>query len=216
MKSLNVLLFVLISLLLGFVYGTDKGPVHIYGLTKRFVIFGDFNFDAIFIVDVDMGGIVGQLILNDEELDPENQGISYQDVEGGLPNAIENWTKPIGITTCDTCLDLWMTSHKRFNFYRIRLTRPLMEMADNADFTEFADSIIEPYDPWGQQKEQPFDNGQGRYMAMKRDGSVGFFSHRVYGLFQFLERNEKGENVLEVPASKMIANDSQLMGVLAY
>jgi hypothetical protein len=90
MKSLNVLLFVLISLLLGFVYGTGKGPVHIYGLTKRFVIFGDFNFDAIFIVDVDMGGIVGQLILNDEELDPENQGISYQDVEGGLPNAIEN------------------------------------------------------------------------------------------------------------------------------
>jgi hypothetical protein len=159
-------------------------------LTKRFVVFGDFNFDAISIVDLDMGGIVGQLILHDEESDPENQGISYQDVEGGIPNAIENWTKPVGLTTCDTCLDLWMTSHKRFNFYRIRFTSSLMEMADNTDFTEFADSIIEPYNPWGQQKEQPFDDGQWRYLDMKRDGSVGFFSQRVYGLFQFLERNE--------------------------
>jgi hypothetical protein len=182
-------------------------------LTKRFVVFGDFNFDAIFIVDVYMGGILGQLVLHDEQLDPENQGVSYQDVEGGLPNAIQNWTKPVGLTTCDTCLDLWMTSHKRFNFYRIRLTRPLMEMADNADFTEFADSIIEPYNPWGLQKKQPFDDGQWRYMAMKRDGSIGFFAHQVFGLFQFLERNEKGENVLQVSGSKMITNDSGLTGV---
>ena len=184
----NILLIILTTLLLGLVNGTGKGPVGIYGLTKRFVVFGDFNFDAIFIIDMYMGGIVGQLVMHEEEYDPENQGVSYQDVEGGTFDGIENWTKPIGLTTCDTCLDLWMTSHKRFNFYRIHLTRPLKEMADNADFTEFADSVIEPYNPWGLQQEQPFDDGQYRYMAMKRDGSVGFFSHRVHGLFQFMER----------------------------
>jgi len=160
-----------------------------------------------------MGGIVGQLNLHEEQYDPENQGVTIQDVEGGTLNVIENWTKPIGLTTCDTCLDFWITSHKRYNFYRIRLTRPLKEMADNDDFSEFASSTFEAYNPWGRQQQQPFNDGKYRYMAMKRDGSVGYFTHRIFGLFQFMERDAQGNNLLEGPGSRMVATDEQLMGV---
>jgi len=214
MKGFKSILLVLACYLLCLVQARGKGPTGIYTINNRYIMIGDMNFGAIFIIDLHLGGLVGQLILHDRQYDPENQGWSYEDVEGGL-NPIEHWIKPGGLSSCETCREIWITSLDSVNFFRIRLKRPLKEMADEHDFSDFTESVIEGYNPWGATNEEHIHDGNFRYIALTKDGSAGFFSHRVRGIFQFIQQdpNVPGVNILEAPGSKLVGAFDKLTGL---
>ena len=51
---------------------------------------------------------------------------------------LDGWVNPLGLSTCDECDNLFVTSPD--NLYRIKLERLLLEMAEAHDFSSLADT----------------------------------------------------------------------------
>jgi len=110
------------------------GPRAIYPITERFVALVDSSIDAVLIVDNKAGGaVVGHYILHDESVNDNP----------------DKWVNPLSITSCEDCDHIFLTNP--FMLFKIRLEKPLADMARSLDFSAFTQkSQISPiwYDGW--------------------------------------------------------------------
>ena len=160
---------------------TGKGTIDVYAINHQYAAVTDSNFDSIFVLDILRGGVVGKLILHRNETKPGD------------------WTNPTGLTSCDDCSFIILTSTHDAHMYRIELPygKSLLSMAEYHDFSALTWAEIIPYWPWSEFEP----NGKIRMVTMRRDGSIGYAAHYDYGLFQFdalYDRHHK--NLLLQPA----------------
>jgi hypothetical protein len=156
---------------------TGKGTIDVYAINDEYAAITDSNFDAILVVNLlQGGGIAGRLVLHEQVQSQEGDPINT--------NKKGEWTNPTGITSCDVCPFLILTSTKGEHMYKVMLphNRTLLDMAQAHDFTSMSTmghSAMVPYWPWNQFKP----SGKIRMVSMKRDGSMGYVAHFNYGLF---------------------------------
>ena len=143
------------------------GPKAIYPITERFVAIVDSSIDAVLIVDNKAGGaVVGHYILHDESVNDNT----------------DKWVNPLSITSCADCDHIFVTNP--YMLFKIRLEKPLADMARNLDFSPFTDkSQISPlwYDGWNPK----YQDGNIGMVSAAADGSTGYMTHKKGGVFSF-------------------------------
>mmetsp|Transcript_50356 Transcript_50356/g.151661 ORF Transcript_50356/g.151661 Transcript_50356/m.151661 type:complete len:303 (+) Transcript_50356:210-1118(+) len=161
------------------VSAAGKGPVGIYVINTEYVLTVDSSVDALLVIDVIHGGIVGQKILNDLFVDDiEPQAGVFRPAK----NLLKKFVNPTGVASCDGCKYIWMSSTKGAEFYRIELQEPLAQMALNRNFASLEKADVKEYWPWKDKKPGPC---QFRYVAVTPDGSRGFLEDYNRGLHTF-------------------------------
>ena len=143
---------------------TGKGPVGIYVIDDRYAAVADSNANALLIVDVLRGGVVGSR----RWPSPEND--------------TKAWYSLTGVASCANCSFAYITSNHGPAFWRVDLTTPLAAMARADDFADFARATL---------VELPCLrslDADTRMVALARDGSVGFVALRRAGVAAFAPR----------------------------
>jgi hypothetical protein len=154
---------------------TGKGTIDVYAINDDYAAITDSNFDAILVVNLLFGGIAGRMVLHEQVQSQEGDPKNHKKGE---------WTNPTGITSCDVCPFLILTSTKGEHMYKVMLphNQTLLDMAQAHDFSSMSTMgghDMVPYWPWNQFKP----SGKIRMASMKRDGSMGYVAHFNYGLF---------------------------------
>ena len=156
--------WILAALLCAGTRATGKGPVGIYVIDDRYAAVADSNANALLIVDVLRGGVVGSR----RWPSPKND--------------TKEWYSLTGVASCDNCSFAYITSNHGPAFWRVDLTTPLAAMARADDFADFARATL---------VELPCLrslDADTRMVALTRDGSVGFVALRRAGVAAFAPR----------------------------
>ena len=205
-------IFVLISLLVPCVTATGKGPVGSYAINYQYILVSDSNFDALFVVDVLNGsGIVATIALHAADLNPPTDDASFGEGGDDHMKAFRYWVDPTGVGSCDECRFIYFTSQKEPNLGYIELDRPLLEMANEHDFSRLKDLAVEPkwQSLWKKVEESALDllrqsdevdpkaiedfrPSKFRMLEIHRDGSRGYLTHYDLGVFVFTVNMSKG------------------------
>ena len=156
--------WILAALLCAGTRATGKGPVGIYVIDDRYAAVADSNANALLIVDVLRGGVVGSR----RWPSPKND--------------TKEWYSLTGVASCANCSFAYLTSNHGPAFWRMDLTKPLAAMARADDFADLARATL---------VELPCLrslDADTRMVALKRDASVGFVALKAAGVAAFAPR----------------------------
>ncbi len=160
----NSMRWILAALLCAGTRATGKGPVGIYVIDDRYAAVADSNANALLIVDVLRGGVVGSR----RWPSPKND--------------TKEWYSLTGVASCANCSFAYLTSNHGPAFWRMDLTKPLAAMARADDFADLARATL---------VELPCLrslDADTRMVALKRDASVGFVALKAAGVAAFAPR----------------------------
>ena len=148
-------------------YLEGQGARALYPINERFVAVVDSSIDAVLIVDNKSGGsVVAHYVLHDESVNDNT----------------DRWVNPISITSCGDCVHIFITNP--FMFFKVRLEKPLADMARELDFSGFTQkSQISPL--WYAGWNPKYKDGNLRMVSAAKDGSSGYVSHATGGVFSF-------------------------------
>ena len=156
--------WILAALLCAGTRATGKGPVGIYVIDDRYAAVADSNANALLIVDVLRGGVVGSR----RWPSPKND--------------TKEWYSLTGVASCANCSFAYLTTNHGPAFWRMDLTKPLAAMARADDFADLARATL---------VELPCLrslDADTRMVALKRDASVGFVALKAAGVAAFAPR----------------------------
>lgn len=164
---------------------SGHGARSVHPINERYMAVADSNVDSILIVDGNSGGaVVGHFVLHKDTLDSNPT----------------NWMNPKSIATCDVCNHIFVNNNSML--FAIALDKPLLDMANEHDFSSLSKSTVRPFWPENWSDKYKGD-GYLRQVSVAYDGSSAYLAHAMGGIFSFdplepTDANRKAQHVIKI------------------
>lgn len=151
------------------------GPRGLHVLSERYVLVCEANVDAVLVVDLKLGGVVGKILLHSSENN----------------NNVTAWMDPNFLATCLDCSYLYVVgiqgvhdddSHHLHRVHKVQLPSSWQEMVDTNDFSAL--SQIDPSNDITHVKVHHETDGPPHTIVMAQDGSVAYMVHPDSGVWK--------------------------------